>query len=134
MIPAHNYRHARESGHPGRPALRLRPWTAFAGGDGKRGSEPFVWFIPRGAIYKKIREGLHAHQYPPYPQTACSRDDGRRHTIGLRGCVTDWNVKAGDIAVAAKLPPEMPYRAMAAVQFAVYEAVNAITSFIPRIA
>ena len=32
--------------------------------------------------------------------------------------VTDWNVKAGDIVVAAKLPPGMPYRAMAAVQFA----------------
>jgi hypothetical protein len=45
--------------------------------------------------------------------------------------VTDWNVKAGDIAVGAKLPPGMPYRAMAAVQFAVYEAVNAITKRYP---
>jgi hypothetical protein len=45
--------------------------------------------------------------------------------------VTDWNVKAGDIVIAAKLPPGMPYRAMAAVQSAVYEAVNAITKRYP---
>jgi hypothetical protein len=45
--------------------------------------------------------------------------------------VTDWNIKAGDIVIAAKLPPGMPYRAMAAVQSAVYEAVNAITKRYP---
>src|ERR1700730_7353153 len=45
--------------------------------------------------------------------------------------VTDWNVKAGDIVIAAKLPPGMPYRAMAAVQFAVYEAVNTISKRYP---
>ena len=45
--------------------------------------------------------------------------------------VTEWNLKAGDIVVAAKLPPGMPYRAMAAVQSAVYEAVNAITKRYP---
>lgn len=45
--------------------------------------------------------------------------------------VTVWNVKAGDIVVAGKLPPGMPYRAMAAVQTAVYEAVNAITKRYP---
>jgi len=44
--------------------------------------------------------------------------------------VTDWNVTAGDIAVAAKLPPPA-YRVMAMVQSAVYEAVNAITKRYP---
>lgn len=45
--------------------------------------------------------------------------------------VTDWNITAGDIAVAAKLPPPPTYRAMAMVQSAVYEAVNAITKRYP---
>jgi hypothetical protein len=45
--------------------------------------------------------------------------------------VTEWNVKADDIVIAAKLPPGMPYRAMAAVQAAVYESVNAITKRYP---
>jgi hypothetical protein len=47
--------------------------------------------------------------------------------------VTDWNATAGDIVIAAKLPPGMPYRAMAAVQSAVYEAANAITKCCPQI-
>jgi hypothetical protein len=45
--------------------------------------------------------------------------------------VTDWNITAGDIAVAAKLPPPPTYRIMALVQSAVYEAVNAITKRYP---
>ena len=45
--------------------------------------------------------------------------------------VTDWNITAGDIAVAAKLPPPPAYRVMAMVQSAVYEAVNAITKRYP---
>ena len=45
--------------------------------------------------------------------------------------VTDWNITAGDIAVAAKLPPPPTYRVMAIVQSAVYEAVNAITKRYP---
>jgi hypothetical protein len=45
--------------------------------------------------------------------------------------ITDWNDTAGGIVIAAKLPPGMPYRAMAAVQSAVYEAVNAITKRYP---
>ena len=45
--------------------------------------------------------------------------------------VTDWNAPAGDIVLAAKLAPAMPYRAMAVVQSAVYEAVNAITKRYP---
>ena len=45
--------------------------------------------------------------------------------------VTDWNITAGDIAVAAKLPPPPTYRMMAIVQSAVYEAVNAITKRYP---
>lgn len=45
--------------------------------------------------------------------------------------VTDWNTKAAEIAVAAKLPPPPTYRVMALVQTAVYEAVNAITRRYP---
>lgn len=46
--------------------------------------------------------------------------------------VTDWNTQAGDIVAAAKLPPHPSYRAMAIVQSAVYEAVNAITRRYPQ--
>jgi hypothetical protein len=45
--------------------------------------------------------------------------------------VTDWNITAGEIAVAARLPPPSTYRLMALVQSAVYEAVNAITKRYP---
>ncbi len=45
--------------------------------------------------------------------------------------VTDWNITAGDIVVAAKPPPGVSYRTMAMVQSAVYEAVNAITKRYP---
>jgi hypothetical protein len=45
--------------------------------------------------------------------------------------VTDWNITASDIAVAAKLPPPPAYRVMALVQSSVYEAVNAITKRYP---
>ena len=45
--------------------------------------------------------------------------------------VTDWNITASDIAVAAKLPPPPTYRVMAMAQSAVYEAVNAITKRYP---
>jgi hypothetical protein len=41
--------------------------------------------------------------------------------------VTDWNVKAIDIAVAAKLGAPPAFRAMAITQVAVFEAVNVIT-------
>jgi hypothetical protein len=46
--------------------------------------------------------------------------------------VTDWNTRAGDIVAAGKLPPHPSYRAMASVQMAVYEAVNAITRRYPQ--
>jgi hypothetical protein len=46
--------------------------------------------------------------------------------------VTDWNTRAGDIVAAGKLPPHPSYRAMAIVQMAVYEAVNAITRRYPQ--
>jgi hypothetical protein len=41
--------------------------------------------------------------------------------------VTDWNITASEIVVAATLPPPPAYRVMATVQSAVYEAVNAVT-------
>lgn len=45
--------------------------------------------------------------------------------------VTDWNRAAAATAVAADLPPQPTYELMAAVQTAVYEAVNAITGRYP---
>ena len=45
--------------------------------------------------------------------------------------VTDWNVVAAEIAVAAGLPPPPANRTLAMVQTAVYEAVNAITKRYP---
>ena len=45
--------------------------------------------------------------------------------------VTDWDATAGDIVIAAKLPSGIPYRGMAAIQSAVYEAATAITKCCP---
>jgi hypothetical protein len=45
--------------------------------------------------------------------------------------VTDWNVKAGQIVVEAKLGPPPANRVLAIVHTAVYEAVNAITRRYP---
>jgi hypothetical protein len=47
--------------------------------------------------------------------------------IAQADVVTDWNITATEIAVAANLPPPPTYRVMTLVQSAVYEAVNAIT-------
>ncbi|MGH9936536.1 MAG: vanadium-dependent haloperoxidase, partial [Blastocatellia bacterium] len=46
--------------------------------------------------------------------------------------VTDWNIKAGDVVVAARLGPQPANRALAIVHTAVYEAVNAITKRYPE--
>jgi len=46
--------------------------------------------------------------------------------------VTDWNVKAGEIVMAAKLGPQPANRVLAIVNTAVYEAVNAITRRYPE--
>jgi hypothetical protein len=45
--------------------------------------------------------------------------------------VTDWNIIAGDIVVAARLPAPPANRVMAMVHSAAYEAVNAITKRYP---
>jgi hypothetical protein len=45
--------------------------------------------------------------------------------------VTDWNITATDIVVAANLLPPPAWQVMALVQSAVYEAVNAITQRYP---
>src|SRR5262245_37074146 len=45
--------------------------------------------------------------------------------------VTDWSTTAGEIAVGGKLPSGGAYRAVAVVQTAVYDAVNAITKRYP---
>ena len=50
--------------------------------------------------------------------------------IARADVVTDWNVKAGNIVVEAKLGPAA-YRALAIVHTAVYEAANAITKRYP---
>jgi hypothetical protein len=46
--------------------------------------------------------------------------------------VTDWSTTAGELASAGKLAPGGAYRAVAVVQTAVYEAVNAITKRYPQ--
>ena len=45
--------------------------------------------------------------------------------------VTDWNVKANDFIMAAKVAPPPAIRALAIVHVAVYEAVNSITGRYP---
>jgi hypothetical protein len=45
--------------------------------------------------------------------------------------VTDWNIKAGEFVVEARLGPPPANRVLAIVQTAVYEAVNAITQHYP---
>ena len=45
--------------------------------------------------------------------------------------VTDWNITANDITIAAGLPPPPANRTLAMVQTAVYEAANAITKKYP---
>jgi len=52
-------------------------------------------------------------------------------TMARADVVTDWNVKAGEIVVAAGLTTAPANRTMAIVQTAVYEAVNAITRRYP---
>ncbi len=49
----------------------------------------------------------------------------------LADAVTDWNQRAGDIVVDANIGPLPAERALAIVQAAVYEAVNAITQRYP---
>ena len=49
----------------------------------------------------------------------------------LADVVTDWNVKACEIVVEAKLVPPPANRVLAIVHTAVYEAVNAITKRYP---
>ena len=46
--------------------------------------------------------------------------------------VTDWSTTACEIAVAGKLPSGAAYRAAAAVQTAVFDAVNGITKRYPQ--
>jgi PAP2 superfamily len=51
--------------------------------------------------------------------------------MALADAVTDWNIKAGEIVVEAKLGPPPANRVLAIIQTAVYEAVNAITKRYP---
>ena len=51
--------------------------------------------------------------------------------MAMADVVTDWNVTAGNILVDARLGPPPSYRVMAAVQTAVYEAVNSISRRYP---
>jgi len=52
-------------------------------------------------------------------------------TVVRADVVTDWNQKAGDIVVAAKLTPAAATRVLTIVQTAVYEATNGITRRYP---
>ena len=51
--------------------------------------------------------------------------------MALADAVTDWNIKAGEIVVEAKMGTPPANRVMAIVHTAVYEAVNAITKRYP---
>ena len=51
--------------------------------------------------------------------------------MALADAVTDWNIKAGEIVVEAKLGPPPANRVLAIVQAAVSEAVNAVTKRYP---
>ncbi len=52
-------------------------------------------------------------------------------TTARADAVCDWNTKAGEIVVNAKMGPPPANRTMAIVKTAVYEAVNAITKRYP---
>ena len=52
-------------------------------------------------------------------------------TTASADAVCDWNTKAGEIIVSAKMGPPPANRAMAIVNTAVYEAVNTITKRYP---
>ena len=51
--------------------------------------------------------------------------------VARADAVCDWNTKAGDIVVSARMGPPPANRAMAIANTAVYEAVNAITKRYP---
>src|SRR5688500_3532829 len=51
--------------------------------------------------------------------------------MAIADAVCDWNTKAGEIVVSAKMGPPPANRAMAIANTAVYEAVNAITKRYP---
>jgi hypothetical protein len=51
--------------------------------------------------------------------------------MALADVVTEWNIKAGEVVVEAKLGPPPANRVLAIVQTAVYEAANAITRRYP---
>ena len=52
-------------------------------------------------------------------------------STAMADAVSDWNVKAGEIIVDARMGPPPANRVMAIVHTAVYEAVNAITKRYP---
>src|SRR5262249_28757609 len=52
-------------------------------------------------------------------------------TVARADALHDWNVKAIEAAVAARMPPALATRTTAIVQTAVYEAVNAATGRYP---
>ncbi|MBA2549124.1 MAG: vanadium-dependent haloperoxidase [Burkholderiaceae bacterium] len=51
--------------------------------------------------------------------------------VASADAVCDWNIKAGDLVVSARMGPPPANRAMAIANTAVYEAVNAITKRYP---
>jgi hypothetical protein len=51
--------------------------------------------------------------------------------IASADVVTDWNIKAGEIVVEARLPAPAAARVVAIIQTAVYETANAITKRYP---
>jgi hypothetical protein len=65
------FRHARDSGHPERPAQRPQPWTpAFAGVTRKRIWEPSVWFAP---LARSMSNGCRITAFEPSHPVATER-------------------------------------------------------------
>jgi hypothetical protein len=85
--------------------------------------------VSEAVVEEPIRPAGNAETYPALPPG--SLPIGRRLALVGVDYTGDWNIKAGNIVVAAKPSPGAPYRTMAIVQSAVYEAVNAITRRYP---
>lgn len=67
----------------------------------------------------------------PCPQRCALRDALLAAPMARADVVTDWNIKAGEIVLAARMGAYSANRMLAIVHTAVYEAVNAITRRYP---
>jgi PAP2 superfamily len=81
-----------------------------------------------GTIMKHTNKHTNKHRQTALLALAAS---SLASPLAQADAVTDWNIKAGDVVVEAKLPPPPANRVLAIVHTAVYEAANAITKQYP---